>query len=583
MSCFFCVIHNHIPTKRIEKFSSIHSSPIHKIQTDNFYFVAGGIAETCFVGSLDSTNGNSENGYCVVGIGLKRYETYCSILTNSDWKQILSSENIETELQNLDGHFAIVVWNGNEIKCFTDQLGLRTMYFSEIENGIVFSTRLDWIAQASGNNEIDFETFGSRWFLFNQLSYGSCVKGITRLGANGSATFTSNSFSMKSELWKPTFGEHNEEAFLSTLQAFVQPHIENEKTVSLGLSGGVDSRTLLSLLLSKQSKKFSVHTFGNSFHPDVIVAKIISESEKLEHVCFDEAFSAVDESVSLVREYAARNCVVEPISTAMRVRYYSQLRSQNKFVLDGGFGEIARRQYFNRLLLRGRKFLLNGNGKEIFPFLRVNRAPIFRDELLQTMKGEVEKEIESLWNQSPTIQEIGEENFLDLLAVRTRFPNFGESEQSRMDSYVENYMPFAQPSFLQTVFSLSLNQRKNGKLFRKIIREHSSSLAKLSLVKGATMYPFYFSTIPAAVFTKLKTKFGFAFRDESNVKFLFHIKEFILDTLYSNEVKTYSAYDYLFLEKSMTEFYKGKRELVNVVDWWLSFELWRQSLKKNTL
>jgi hypothetical protein len=96
------------------------------------------------------------------------------------------------------------------------------------------------------------------------------------------------------------------------------------------------------------------------------------------------------------------------------------------------------------------------------------------------------------------------------------------------------------------------------------------------MVKNNTTYPFYFSTVPAWVWTKFKAKLGLSFFDPSVLEFLSVMKEFIQDTVHSNEVKSYSAYDYPAIERLVEQFYVSKKELANEVDWWLSFELWRQ-------
>ena len=60
------------------------------------------------------------------------------------------------------------------------------------------------------------------------------------------------------------------------------------------------------------------------------------------------------------------------------------------------------------------------------------------------------------------------------------------------------------------------------------------------------------------------------------------MKEYINDLIRSDDVKTFSAYDQQALKILVEEYFGGKRNLAGELDWWLSFELWRQSMKEVT-
>jgi hypothetical protein len=574
MSWVFGFISQNLNSDKIKKFTSIHSRPIHKIETNNIYIAAGGIKPTCNYGQFSKSS-----GWFVTGTGIKKENNRFRILASGDWQTILSPDDIK--LPELDGHFVVIKWQSNEIKFYTDQLGLRTFYLSETDNGIVFSTRIDWIAKLIGSCQIDFEAFGAHWLTFNQMSWDSMIKGIKRLGPNGFAVCQNSVIELKNKPWQPAVlsSEKNQEELEEYLKAIINPAMELDFSLSLALSGGLDSRVILALLMASYKKPFSLHTFSHQSDPDVIIAKKIAEDNNLQQLYFNETIPTAEECLPMLNEFIGPTCANEPVSTFLKLRYYPIINSQNKFIIDGGFGEIWRRQYLNRLLRRGRKALKSNNPQLIYSYLLRHRASIFNQDFFKIMQKGLENQIESLWKTMPKIEEIGEENFLDLMAIRTRFPNSGCYEQARMDCEVLNYMPFAQPSFLQLLFRTPLNLRRNGRLFRQLILKNSPALAKYPLVKNNTTYPFLFSTILAWVWTKFKAKMGLSFSDPSVIEFLSNMKEFIQDTIHSSEVKSYSAYDYPTILNLVEQFYAGKNELANEVDWWLAFELWRQSIK----
>ena len=41
---------------------------------------------------------------------------------------------------------------------------------------------MDWLSRLSGNHELDLREFGARWLFYYQLSTGSIIKNIERLG-----------------------------------------------------------------------------------------------------------------------------------------------------------------------------------------------------------------------------------------------------------------------------------------------------------------------------------------------------------------------------------------------------------------
>ena len=554
---------------------SITPAPIYRLENPQLYIALGGIQETCFFGSGEEGETNS-TGWAVVGLGIKLQNGQARFLASSDWNAILSQA--QPDFQDLDGHFLAIRWQGQNVQCFTDQLGLRTLYFTKFKGGVYFSTRLDWLSRCTGKHEVDFEAFGSRWLTFNQLSYESCISGIERLGPGGFAEFESGSIKThRNTPWVADFEITSDPKCTSVLRALIAEECQRSR-MSLGLSGGIDSRVLLSVLCAAGNTSFSVHTFGDPSDPDVRVSQEISTNLGLKRYYFNDPIPSVEDCISMIREFVGQTILIEPVSSFLKLRYYPKLRALQKTMIDGGFGEIARRQYLNRIMQFGRNALRQGDLSKLYKLMHTPRAPIFRSDISKAMECGTLKRIAALFEGMPPIDTIGYENFLDLLAIRTRFPNYGGPEQGRLDGQIVNYMPFAQPSFLRGMFRTPIQLRRNGKLFRAIIRENKPLLARFPLVKFGTIYPFVLPTIPSWILTKVKSRTGFSFRDTMLDDFLMQMAEFIQDTVHSNHVMSHPAYDHPTIVQTVERYYRGERLLAKCVDWWLSFEMWRQSL-----
>ena len=145
---------------------------------------------------------------------------------------------------------------------------------------------------------------------------------------------------------------------------------------------------------------------------------------------------------------------------------------------------------------------------------------------------------------------------------------------------VLNYMPFAQPSLLRLLFRIPIKYRKNGNMYREIIKRYRPSLVKHPLVKNNVLIPFFFPSLAAMPLSKVKRWFNRSFEDRSPDLILLSMKEFLHDLIASRETKEYHAYDYPKVLAIIEKYYGGDRGLANRVLWWLTFELWRRNVER---
>ena len=577
MSWLFGICGEYFPTD-VDFFKSIHSVPLHLIQSQKIYIAAGGLKETCLCGSFPATPGQQKVGWLVCGLGIQQRDGRFSLMSQTDWETALADNAFSS--QQLNGHFAVLKWNGAQVSCFTDQLGIRNLYLTQTERFTAFSTRLDWIARLQPNCEIDWNQLGGRWLLINQLSTESILTHTVRLAQGGSAVCTPQSISFKNQPWEQNFASNAaKEDIASTLSNLTGPPFQTGKTVSLALSGGLDSRLLLSILLSSNHKNWCLHSFGNPGHPDVQVPLRIAADLGIQHTFIETALFEPHTYPNLLRDYIGQTMLAAPVSGIIRLHFYATLHRQNKIVIDGAKGEIARRRFLNRLLITKRKALLAGGAEDIYPHLKAHRSSIFNRDMVKVMKDGAYQQIERLWNNMPSIREIGMGNWLDLMTIRTRYPNLS-AEQGCGDELFVSYMPYAQPAFVRQALNLPLTKRKNGRLFRRILRSNCPQLTHFPLVEGGTLYPYPFTTIPASLWTKMKQRLGYTFRDNTSQNFLDNLEEFIQDTVHSSEIKLVEFYNYPAILKMVSEYYQGNKRYTSELDWWLAFEIWRQTIFK---
>ncbi len=533
-----------------------------------YYLAAGGIPETCLGGDLSEADGH----WCVVGTGIRLDSGECRLLSANDWRRRLVSEH--PRLDRLGGGFVAVRRRAHRFEAFSDVLGIRNLYWRRVENGFLFSTRTDWLASLEGGLSLDWEALGSHWLGYNQLAHRSLVDGVERLGAGGHLVLSDSSARVDSHPFFPRSSSYHDAP--SALLA-AQLAATDDRMVSLGLSGGMDSRTLLAL--RPRGDRFGVHVFGPKSREDVTVALSIAEEERLIFSHFHVPPVDKADLLRVVSDHVVEAQAVSPASASLSLRYYPELRSQHKLVVDGGFGEIMRRQFMNRLLRRGTYAIRERDAKAAFEFVRFQRASVFSDAAQETLERGAIEDMATLLEEAAGWLELGLENVVDLMNVRTRLPNFFGYEQARLDGLVQNYMPYAHPRVLDSVFHISARRRRGGRVSRRIIAANGPRLRRYPLVKNDVSYPYGLPRIASAVLVRLAKRFGNRKQPLDRMLVLAQLREFIMDRIRSSEVRNHEAYDRRALDQLAEGYYRNGSDGAQL-DWWLAFDLWRSAIEQ---
>jgi hypothetical protein len=180
----------------------------------------------------------------------------------------------------------------------------------------------------------------------------------------------------------------------------------------------------------------------------------------------------------------------------------------------------------------------------------------------------------------PDAKQISAEKWIDLFSVRSRLANYYAPEQARVDQYVISSMPLIQKDVLNLLFGLSKADKKSGKMFKQLIRQNSIQLTKHPLVKGNIIHPFDSSSLGSRLHSRVRNHLGLGYRSREPIKFLRSIKEFINDLTHSSEVKNCEFYDQKKIERIWVRFSSQSNEYNSEIDWFLSFELFRQGISK---
>lgn len=515
------------------------------------------------------------DGWIASGIAFKTGKQSKSFCKNEEWENFLEHPG----KINYDGHFILVSLNNEYVNIYSDLTGLRDVYILKDNDKIFFSTRIDLLLKIKPL-EIDYSVFGSRWLLVNQLTDKSIFNNVLRIvkGKQANIDLQTGNIEVKSNEWFPEVSNEliSIKEFNNLLNKSIAFSDADNRKISLALSGGLDSRVLLSSLLANNEINWNAHTFGGGASPDSMIAKSISNKIPFDHKFISDDSYSVDLLLSKMKEYVSQTNLNESVSLVPFLMNASNHYNKD-IIIDGGFGEVWRREFLNKLLWYGKSDLLKRNYANIVSHLKIDRASIFNDDINNEMLNGCIQQVEEMFNLLPDMEKTGIENWLDLFAIKTRLVNYYSPEQSRLDNETICFMPFAQLFLLDKLFTIPVSLRKNGKLFKKIINENYPVLAGIKLAKGKTIQPFGLGSLQSRILNRIKTKTGFGvYNDESKIKLFISLKEVVNDLYLSKDVNQSSVYDLKKVKPIVEGFYKGNNSMVDQLDWWFSFELLRQ-------
>ena len=487
-------------------------------------------------------------------------------------------KNIHSNRKNLndiEGHFCGVRYDGARAELFNDIMGYRDLYYVCNDDRIIFSSRLDILTSFTDSYRLDNRALGSLWYLHNHISEDCVISGINRLAAGAYVSWENGKVEKISTPYIPDIKPCTEDELNEQLRAFFAIADDNGKASQLALSGGMDSRYLLAFFADKACRLF---TLGNPKHPDCYIAKALAEKTNRSIAILEPETLKFNDIIGKAEEFCGITALTVPCSEMLLKERYKTAGTPDSITFDGGVAEMARRGLYNRLLFDMRGKLNSAYAEEITRKMLYFSSDIFADEVKQEQLRYAEEAVAELFDKLPDEKQIGSENFVDLLGLRTKLPNYIGQEQARMDEFMVNLTPFVQKTILNTAFGLPLSEKNSARMVKRFIRNNCPALAQVPLVKGDVTYPFSMPNLPAKVFAKIKKCINLNYFDTSKNQFLLSSKEFMLDTLNSAD------YDSRGWSKSKAKalaerFFAGESSLMYDYDKLLTIELFYRSCR----
>lgn len=348
-----------------------------KYKSSNVLIYSDGISETTVCKAI-----SEDSGLIVLGLGIKSRSDKFGIIKENEWQKIIAIDNIDS--LKLNGHYVVLKYNNDSIKIFNDRLGVRDLFFYETESSIVFSTRLDWVTKFQSDSQIDLNEFGSLWITANQIMHGSLIKDLLRLGPGADAVIDISSLTVKikNKIWEPEWTKIlTNDDLISCIEELILSPSKQEAKTTLGLSGGLDSRTLLAMFLKNNTKSFSTHVFGYEGNYDVAMAKRITDKLNIDFEIIPSEINNSEKIIEAAYKFIPYSWFAIPLKDLFVIPNHHKLYQGKKVIIDGAYGEIVRREFLSRVLFMGKDAVTKKDAKKFYEFIKLNHGDLFQDEV----------------------------------------------------------------------------------------------------------------------------------------------------------------------------------------------------------
>jgi asparagine synthase (glutamine-hydrolysing) len=233
----------------------------------------------------------------------------------------------------------------------TDALGFRHLYYGERRGSAVLSTSARAVAACLGN-DLDREAVALQSLLGWQLGERTLFSGVRKLGAGDVATLAGGRISISSPA--PPEGRVGvgldaavREA-ATVLRDYMDALLDDHPDAVLQLTGGQDSRLLLSAVSPARRRGLRSLTLGLPGNPDFAIASDLSRRYGLVHETLHlgglETVSSSDADRWCLDAARQLECMADPLAHA--ALNFAESRAEPGVRIGGLGGEVARGFYY---------------------------------------------------------------------------------------------------------------------------------------------------------------------------------------------------------------------------------------------
>lgn len=459
---------------------------------------------------------------------------------------------------DLGGGLAFLHHDGRTLWAASDGLGLRNLYAARLGPGaLAVATHLDLLAPLLPSVRVDAQAFAGFVAGVHQMSHRALLAGVERLGPGGTARWDGHRLDVQTRHWTPDGLPRRPLSVAVRLR-------ENGQRVplSLGLSGGFDSRVMLGHLLDDRAD-LRLHTFGQAAHPDVQTALRIAGAVGMDITHVPPPEDDAERLADALDRWAVPTNGVTPASAASRFVYAAPEVIGTRLGVDGGFGEIGRGVFFKHFALA----LLRNPRADAARYLPYVTAP--PPWMAADLGAPVADDLREALGALPRFRRAGVRAWMARFAIETLVPGTYGYAQDGYDLHAPMLMPCAAPAFLARVV-VDGGGRRAGYTVRP-------DLQRIPLVKGTVVVPFSANLAVQTWRVRRAQRHPVPTMHRFAVAFLRRLEPLVRDWAAAPGLVASGLYDVAWLARAVEDFYGGDDRHASALDAWLSFEAFRRA------
>jgi hypothetical protein len=374
------------------------------------------------------------------------------------------------------GEYSVLkLFENGDCIAFNDRLSIEHIYYAEDEEMILISNRIRLVRCMLKEWEPDIENLNWIATMGSIVGCDTSVKGVRRIpqGAyikvcEGNLKINRNDFFMYDNNIVDDFDSFfnaNINVCINRLNACLKKH----PTTVFPLSGGKDSRALFALLLkSNYSDKISIFTNGFENHPDVVVAKEITEHYGIKHIINVPKPKNEINGNQILRKLMGSVFQTDAMIGLWDASGYTAPQNQMLFV--GHANEVYRSINGGRVLVNNLEDVIN-----FYDSIKLfNAAKFLKKEHEELYKGKLRARAYWLIDNGVPL-----EDCVDLYFVQERLPNW-TGYKMRHDGYSSNLINILNnDNLLKLSFQMNYKEREYERTHFEIIRRCDTWLTEL--------------------------------------------------------------------------------------------------------
>lgn len=490
---------------------------------------------------------------------------------SADWPALLADEE---SLRRLDGHWLVLIAGRDGISTFNDSLCKRGLYIHEDADRFYFTSDLQLLKEHC-RPELDPASFGAYWHsLFPPLIAGSFYaptqksyyRDVMMLGTGGKAVISAAGAELSHRLWSP-YPEPGDP--LRRLENLTLLPLKAGKKVVLGLSGGMDCRPLLAILLNAKADFSTVH-FGSDATADYQIAKSLAQDFGLpfRYLPPPDPATAWDRAVDYL---SSRGFGLNPTNSDF-LGYYPDLARDSEVFISGFFGELFRFRFQVAYLasaLKIRRLDYRDLARIVF------REPVsfFAPEVnLQLQRG-FWSELKHSVAQLPLGKAMANPLWMNLFVVRYGPRSFNLPNLAWIDQHLIDHLPYLQSSLISGHWRYGFLRQLNEGLHREAVRQNCPALEKYPLTLADVTAPYGYRQLAMKAKMTLHYRRRQLPQSNRNDRFLAAHQERIRALRASASVRQDAAIDQASLDRIIDAYYAGDSSQTGAMLSFLSYAL----------